>query len=417
MAEKLTESALCLKGRLASLLLVVPLCRLLAGNYEPGMEFSAVVPGSGTSMKVYVPSNYDAAKKWPLVVLYHGLNGSPTTDCIVRHCGGNDFIVAGVTYCRNDTSNLSGEAYSRYIEEERGNFRAAVQWVVQNLSTDTKRIFLGGISKGGWTTSFVGERELKNLAGFIVLLAGRQRGAVPGSQAMTGFPVYLGAGQTDPNLLSAAHAAAFYRNCGASVSFEEFAGIGHQVPTEAEGLQNWLEAYGPLSHPWQEDEVKTGRRESYRKAYEEALAFSDKEEACRELRKLIDDPRLLVVCGQKTRSAIVAKLNDLAKEAPDAARELRAESSFYEISWDEWNMKSVEETSEVLKGYERIRQTAPGTRWAGFAEKSHARLEPVYRSALQQMEAVKSRHKTQIPPPNRSRFRNSSGAGGGVGIF
>ena len=160
----------------------VVLCPCLATAYDAGVEYSAVLPGSGTSMKVYVPVNYDSSRKWPLLVFYHGMNGSPTTDCITRHCQGNDFIVAGITYCEKLESRLTREQHNAYIARERGNFRSAVLWVKQNLSLDKKRVFLGGISKGGWTTSFIGERELKNLAGFVILLAGRQRGAVPGDR-------------------------------------------------------------------------------------------------------------------------------------------------------------------------------------------------------------------------------------------
>ncbi len=159
-------------------LMLLLLCTMLfvsssfaADEYDSGREYDVVVPVSQTAMKIYIPSNYDASRKWPLVVFYHGMNGSPTTDCIVRHSGGEDYLVAGLTYCEKHNSRLTRQQHDAYIVKERKNFRNAVQWVKQNLSLDTKRVFLGGISKGGWTTSFIGEREfpVSALSNFLLL--------------------------------------------------------------------------------------------------------------------------------------------------------------------------------------------------------------------------------------------------------
>lgn len=387
-----------------------------AGVYEQGREYDAVVPGSGTSMKIYVPANYESSRKWPLILFYHGMNGSPTTDCITRHCAGSDFIVAGLTYCEKTDTGMTREQHNAYIEKERMNFRAAVGWVKQNLSLDTKRVFLGGVSKGGWTTSIIGERELKNLAGFIILLAGRQRGAVPGPQKMTGFPVYIGAGENDPNILAAVHGAGFYRHCGANTTLDVFPGLGHQVPQKAELLSRWLEAYGPLSHPWIDAKVIEDRKSAYKKSYEAALGNPDKEKSCKELQELLKDPRLVVVCGIKTRNAIEAKLNALAKTQPAVAKELTAERSFYDIVWREWNMQTIDDITAVIEGYSRLEEMAPDTSWAGYAQKSHDRLIPMYNSALKQMEGLKSRNKNRQQQPFRTKMRNSSGTGG-VSIF
>ena len=144
------------------LVLTLSLCSA-EEKYEPGSEYDAVLPGSGLHVKLYIPMNYTSDHKWPLVLFYHGLGGSPTTDCIVRHCEGKDFIIVGMSYCEKHTSPLSKKQHTAYIQKERKNFLTTVGWVKDNISLDTQRVFMGGISKGGWTTSFVGERELKGL--------------------------------------------------------------------------------------------------------------------------------------------------------------------------------------------------------------------------------------------------------------
>jgi len=385
---------------------------IAADKYEPGMEFDAVVPGSGVHIKLYVPSNYNSERKWPLVIFYHGVNGSPTTDCIVRHCGGKDFIVVGMSYCEKHATRLSQPQQAAYIEKERKSFRAAVGWVKNNLSLDTERVFMGGISKGGWTTSFVGEREMGNLAGMIIVLAGHQRGAVPGAQSMTGFPVYIGAGELDPNQLAGVHAVGFYRHCGANVSYEEYEGLGHQVSERAARLAQWLEAYGPQSHAWIDGAEKESRKAEYKKAYESAVALADKTQACEGLRALLHDPRLLVACGSKTRKAIAGKLNIMAKDDAATMKLLKAEQFFYDLVWKEWRMKTVDDTQVVLDGYSRLAKAASGTGYEIYAQKSYERLLPMYSSARKQMEQIKARQKSvprKIAP--RTRMRNSNGSG------
>jgi predicted esterase len=383
-------------------------------KYVPGREVDALIPGVDLAMKVYVPANYTPECKWPLVIFYHGMNGSPTTDCIARHCEGDDFIIVGMPYCEKHEARLSKQQQAIYIKKEQKSFLSAVSWVKENLSLDTERVFMGGVSKGGWTTSFVGERELKRLAGMIILLAGRQRGAVPGPQAMAGFPIYIGVGEMDPNQLSGVHAAGFYRHCGADVTYEEYEGQGHRTPQKAERLAQWLEAYGPQSHPWVDSEEQARRKTDYKKGYESALALADKSAACAALRLLLDDPRLTVICGSNTRKAITGKLNALAKEDVLAMKLLKAEKTFYNLVWKEWQMRTFDETTVVVGGYSRLSKAATGTCYEIYAEKSYERLLPMYQQAQKQMDQVKVKQKSlQKKAPSRSRMRNSSGTGGG----
>ncbi|MDD2597668.1 MAG: hypothetical protein PHO37_00375 [Kiritimatiellae bacterium] len=385
----------------------------LAQSYDAGKEYDTRLPGSGAHLKVYIPANYTPDYKWPLILFYHGMDGSPTTDCMVRHCEGADFIIIGMSYCETQPTQMTPEQQTLYIEKERKNFAEAVAWVQANLSLDPERVFLGGISKGGWTTSFVGERELKRLAGLIILLAGRQRGAVPAAQAMDGLLVYIGVGESDPNLLPGAQAAGFYRRCGANVSFEEFEGIGHQAPSKAARLMQWLEAHGALSHPWLDVAVKEARKAEYKGAYENALAMTDKTATCRALRALLDDPRLMVACGATTAKAIEQKLIALSKDDPLSARALAAEQMFYDLVWKEWNMKTFEDSRVIVEGYSRLSRAGSQTRYDDYAAKGYERLRPVYESAQKQMEQMKAaQQKERSKPAARPQMRNSSGTGG-----
>jgi hypothetical protein len=317
-----------------------------------------------------------------------------------------------MSYCEAEVPQMTRAQHDEYIEKERKNFLETVGFVKANLSLDLERVFLGGLSKGGWTTSFVGEREMERLAGFIILLAGRQRGAVPGPQSMAGFPVYIGVGENDPNLIPGVQAAGFYRHCRADLCYEEFMGLGHQSPDKATRLVQWLEAYGPMSHPWLDAAAKERRKAEYREVYKKVLELKDQSAVCRELRSLLDDPRLLVACGEATVKAIVFQLATLARSDAQAAKALEAERMFYELVWKEWNMKTLEDSQELVDGYSRLAQAGSQTRYDVYAAKSYERLHPMYEAAKKQMGQMKeAQKKAQQKAPARPQMRNSSGTG------
>jgi len=165
--------------------------------------------------------------------------------------------------------------------------------------------------------------------------------------------------------------------------------MGHAVPEKALRLEQWIEAYGPLSHPWRDADDMTSRKTDYQKAYEEAVALPDAGRSAKALRSLLEDPRLVVVCGDSTVKAIKAKADELTKKDPAALAELQAEEELSSILWKEWSMHTLDDTRLILNGLKQLGASYPDTRYGDYAEGFYKRLMPSYEAALKQVEQMK----------------------------
>jgi predicted esterase len=213
----------------------------------PGTEIRLDVPESGSYFLLYIPTDYVASRPFPLIVCYHGYGGTATTWPFRQATGGAGFLIAGMEYgsdayhrrlVRDDPSLLDGEI---------AHFRASLKRIVSLVNVDPKRIVMGGFSQGGYSTTLLGEALLNELAGMVVLGAGRfWRDAHPPSRrGIWRKPVFIGVGEQDENHYRfAKEAAELYRRWGANVTFEEWAGVGHTFPGESPRLLDWLRRVG-----------------------------------------------------------------------------------------------------------------------------------------------------------------------------
>jgi predicted peptidase len=191
---------------------------------SPGVETEVTIPGGLGAMRVYLPTNYTPSRKWPVIFLYPGTNGDPTTSPIRAHANGRDWILVGMPYVESSPAVHSLEEQNAYVQREVENFRKARSCIAGQAAVDAQRVYLGGISKGGWTTSMLANREMAGLAGLVILLAGRQRtGADPLDRAaVRNKPIYIGVGANEPNRLPALQARTVYESLGAVVTYEEY---------------------------------------------------------------------------------------------------------------------------------------------------------------------------------------------------
>ncbi len=217
-----------------------------ADTPAPGVEFNLELPGVKDRAIVRLPDNYDASREWPAIFFYHGMNGHPTVQPLAGLTKGREFILVGMPYIDPEPRSRTPDAHEAYLKQELDAFRRARDQVSKLARVRSDRVFLGGLSMGGWTTTQLGEREMPRLAGLIVLLAGRMRTMPFPTVPFQGKPVYIGTGETDANLPAARRAAALYRSLGARVTFEEYAGIGHATPRENPGLETWLDVQGRI---------------------------------------------------------------------------------------------------------------------------------------------------------------------------
>ena len=190
----------------------------------------ASIGGDGYYL-VYVPSDYTPDRTWPLVVCYHGLNGKVTTWPFKNVLGGKRCIVVGMEYHERGSGGSGG---SRDVE----NVKRILPPLVKKLKVDTEQLFIGGFSKGGFTTNQIAGQTLSLWAGILILGAGGSGPGGPGS--CKGKAVYVGVGETDQFRASAETAVASYKRLGAKVTFEIYKGLGHAVDAKSEVMRDWF---------------------------------------------------------------------------------------------------------------------------------------------------------------------------------
>jgi poly(3-hydroxybutyrate) depolymerase len=195
----------------------------------------------GNCFVVYVPSDYNDTRSWPVIFYYHGTGSKPSTKLFRTNTAGKGFIIIGMENVRGVEDKMTREQYIDYLNRELASILAVKAYVSRELKIDEKRLFITGRSMGGWLVSAIAERSAKTWAGIAVFCAERSSIVLPGNKiAMRGKPVYIGTGENDQNRPAALKAAAYYRRLKAKVTFEVYKGLGHKTDDKSVTLHNWL---------------------------------------------------------------------------------------------------------------------------------------------------------------------------------
>jgi predicted esterase len=196
---------------------------------------------------VYVPSDYKADRRWPVIFCYHGQGGKPTVWPFKDVTGGKGFIVVGLGYIENTPKSMTMPELDRLIAQEFQVVGTVAAYLERRLKVERDQFFVGGFSAGGWMASSVGEASPSTWAGIAILGAGRQKFELPlkNPASLRNKPLYVGVGDKDPNFEAAKIGVAFYKKVGARVTFEEYPGLGHTMKMDTKVLPEWLLSNGP----------------------------------------------------------------------------------------------------------------------------------------------------------------------------
>ena len=348
---------------------------------KPGGEVAVPIPQSDGTMKVYLPSNYTPDRKWPAIFFYPGIDDIPTTELIRNHTGGRDYIVVGLPFVKQAQQPRNPTEHSQYLQRELNAFRAARTWLDQKASVDQNRVFMGGVTKGGWMAVALSDREFGKLAGIIILLAGRQRTtlAPPSKDVVTGKRIYIGSVETGGYPLVALQGREFYRRYGAVVTYEEYPGGGHNAPQLAPLLKAWLDAIGPYA---------TGMdKETQAKLSGEFHAFSKKAKETqdlvaryRSLLQLAENP-LLAMCDKELATETSAQISALRNQSP-VKEEWAAEQLFTKFAWSDLHVRTLKDMKEVADGLQSTKTTYPNTRYGEYAARLGEGVSKAYEKSV-----------------------------------
>lgn len=347
-------------------------------TFAPGKTTALPWPPVSADVQVYVPEDYDETKDWPIVFNYHGLNGQPTTAPVQSLMQGKGCIIVGMEYLERGLKRRTAEENETYQRNELRQFEQLKASLQDRLMIDRKRIFISGTSKGGWQVSSLLERGIPGIAGAIILIAGRFPSHALPEPRLEDLPVYIGAGETDPNNPYTRMADQYFGHCGAKVTYEEYAGLGHAVDPEAPALRGWLDLH---LNP-DRDGARARAREWLKEQKQRFDTESDAGKQYTVLAAIAANP-WLHLCGSASREAVRRQLDTIRQSSP-VREEYEAELMYEKALWQEQAATSLRKLERSLEIYRKVIEKYPDTRYGtlavrdadrvqGFVDEAHAR--------------------------------------------
>lgn len=147
---------------------------LFARKRDTGfMDRSVVVNGETYRYQVFVPRDFDSKKKWPVVLFLHGVgergdDGLKQTDIGIAHAIRLDEsrfpLVVVMPQCRKDKRWIHPEMQAQAL--------AALEQSVREFHGDRTRIYLNGLSMGGYGTWDMTAKYPGKFAAYVPICGG-----------------------------------------------------------------------------------------------------------------------------------------------------------------------------------------------------------------------------------------------------
>jgi len=181
----------------------------------------------------------------PLLFFLHGSGGQPTTWPWRAATGGKGYLVCGLSYGAEADAGANGiESDPKAIAAMQAFIEQVRALIAERYGIDQQRVFLTGLSMGGWGTNFYGFSDAARgrYRGYAILAAGLAQGPPLLLDVLDGKPLLLLNGEKDANLAAANRGRPAFEQAGAIVTQVVIPGEGHvpATPTMIEPLAKWL---------------------------------------------------------------------------------------------------------------------------------------------------------------------------------
>lgn len=194
---------------------------------------------------LYVPTDWQPGLRLPLILFLHGSGGKPTTWPWRAATGGKGYLVCGMSYGGQDDGGAEGIHDDAQSITKMLAFLAATRaQIAEQYGVDEHRVFLSGLSMGGWGTNFYGfQTAARDLyRGYAILAAGLPQGSALDLDVLRDKPLLLLNGEQDANLPAANRGRPEYERALAIVTQVVIPGEGHTpaLATMVGPLASWL---------------------------------------------------------------------------------------------------------------------------------------------------------------------------------
>jgi len=224
-------------------------------------KFIAMEGGPERAYQVWVPLTYTADKKWPVILFLHGLgesgsdgnkplaNGLPKE--ITRRQGNFDFIVVIPQVAGNFGLIRSPDggrlvAAGGWGGPDGDIAMAALARTLKEYSCDADRVYLTGLSMGGYGTYTIALKHPKKFAAIVPICGG---GDPATGDALGRMPIWIWHGAADPTVAVANSrdmVEGLVKAKAVELRYTELPGVGHNSWDKAyasDELYAWLLAH------------------------------------------------------------------------------------------------------------------------------------------------------------------------------
>lgn len=228
---------------------------------------------------LYLPKNYDPAKKYPLVMMLHGAGSNHRLE--LRRVfgksnaeGETDVEASRYFPTWDDVDYIVATPYARGTAGYQGIPEEDVYDVLDNVkkrfSIDENRIYLTGLSMGGGGTLWIGLTRPDIWAAIAPVCAAPPAGTIDLAINALNFPVHFFHGDADPvvPVEGTRKWVSLFQDIGVEVFYKEFADVKHDSWVNAYDNEYIFEWFGPAVRNPYPDQVRfVSKLYKYNKAF------------------------------------------------------------------------------------------------------------------------------------------------------
>lgn len=207
-----------------------------------GFIYSTVdVEGESHPLWVFIPRDYDPAKRYPTIVFLHGLFEAGSDGSGALSAGLGPVIARDperwpfIVLFPQSSGTWRGQARERLVMQ-------SLDWAEQRYAVDRGRVILAGLSYGGLGTWEIGARHADRFAALVPVAA---FGARDCADELRGVPVWAFHNRHDPivDAQASRETCAQIEQLGGQARYTAFDRVGHDCWDSAvaqTGLVDWM---------------------------------------------------------------------------------------------------------------------------------------------------------------------------------